>query len=106
MIVGNTKQTMYGAAAISAERQRISAKQQSAAADTDRRGASPGRGGEEGGGVRATATPAEVANARSSSNTHSAQAMTGPESAVVNALLFALIAQRMNNRLAAQDVLA
>ncbi|VVD85672.1 hypothetical protein PCA20602_01361 [Pandoraea capi] len=105
MIVGNTKQTMHGAAAISAERQRISAKQQSAAADTDRRGASPGRGGEEGGGVRATATPAEVANARSS-NTHSAHAMTGPDSAVVNALLFALIAQRMNNRLAAQDVLA
>lgn len=105
MIVGNTKQTMYGAAAISAERQRISAKQQNAVADTDRRGASPGRGGEEGGGVRATATPTEVANARNN-NTNSAHAMTGPDSAVVNALLFALIAQRMNNRLAAQEVLA
>ncbi|VVE61052.1 hypothetical protein PCA31118_00446 [Pandoraea captiosa] len=105
MIVGNTKQTMHGATAITAERQRIAARQQSAAADADRRGASPGRGGEEGGGVRATATPTEAANARSS-NTNSAHAMTGPDSAVVNALLFALIAQRMNTRLAAQAVLA
>lgn len=44
MIVGNTKQTVHGAAAISAERQRISAKQREAVADTDRRGASPGEG--------------------------------------------------------------
>ncbi|AJP57859.1 hypothetical protein UC34_14465 [Pandoraea vervacti] len=106
MIVGNTKQTMYGAAAITAERQRIAARQQGAAADADRRGASPGRGGEEGGGVRATATPTDAANARSNRNTNSAHAMTGPDSAVVNALLFALIAQRMNTRLAAQAVLA
>lgn len=105
MIVGNTKQTMHGAAAISAERQRITAKQREAVADTDRRGASPGRGGEEGGGARATATPTDVTNARSS-NTNSAHAMTGPDSATVTALLFALIAQRMNNRLAAQNVLA
>ena len=103
MIVGNTKQTMYGAIAISAERQRIARRQQSAAADTDRRGASPGRGGEDGGGVRATATPFDPANGHA---THSAHAMTGFGSAAVDALLFALIAQRMNNRLAAQAVLA
>ncbi|WP_353189503.1 hypothetical protein [Pandoraea pnomenusa] len=97
MIIGNTKQTMQRTAAITAERQRI--------AGNDRRGASPGRGGEDGGGVRATATPFDPANAQRST-TYSAHAMTGPNSAAVDALLFALIAQRMNNRLAAQAVLA
>ncbi|QHE92870.1 hypothetical protein PI93_013670 [Pandoraea fibrosis] len=106
MIIGNTKQTMQPVAAVTAERQRIAAMQRSAAAEDDRRGASPGRGGEEGGGVRATATPTDAAGAHSSSHTNSAQAMTGPDSAVVNALLFALIAQRMNTRLAAQEALA
>ncbi|VVE87273.1 hypothetical protein [Pandoraea bronchicola] len=106
MIIGNTKQTMQSVVAVAAERQRIAAMQRSAAAEDDRRGASPGRGGAEGGGVRATATPTEAANAHSTGNTNSAQAMTGPDSAVVNALLFALIAQRMNARLAAQEALA
>lgn len=106
MIIGNTKQTMQPAAATTAERQRIAAMQRSAAAEDDRRGASPGRGGAEGGGVRATATPTEAASARGDSHTNSAHAMTGPNSAVVNALLFALIAQRMNTRLAAQEALA
>jgi hypothetical protein len=106
MIIGNTKQTMQPTAAITAERQRIAAMQRSAAAEDDRRGASPGRGGEQGGGVRATATPTEAASTHSNRNTDSTHAMTGPDSSVVNALLFALIAQRMNTRLAAQEALA
>ncbi|VVE08276.1 hypothetical protein [Pandoraea terrigena] len=106
MIIGNTKQTMSRPVALSAGQQRIAATQRSAAADNDRRGASPGRGGAEGGGVRATATPTDSACATRASHTHSAQAMTGPDSAVVNALLFALIAQRMNSRMAAQETLA
>ncbi|AJF00241.1 hypothetical protein [Pandoraea apista] len=106
MIIGNTKQSMQPSAAITAERQRITAMQRSAAAEDGRRGASPGRGGAEGGGVRATATPTDAASAQGTPSTNSAQAMTGPDSAVVNALLFALIAQRMNTRLAAQTALA
>lgn len=95
MIIGDTKQPTQRTEAITAQRQRIGGN--------DRRGASPGRGGEDGGGVRATATPFDPANGHA---THSAHAMTGFGSAAVDALLFALIAQRMNNRLAAQAVLA
>ncbi|BDD93910.1 hypothetical protein OYT13_13610 [Pandoraea sp. XJJ-1] len=106
MIIGNTNQTMPRPAALSGGQQRIAATQRSAAAENDRRGASPGRGGAEGGGVRATATPTDSPIAARADHTHSAHAMTGPDSAIVNALLFALIAQRMNSRLAAQDALA
>lgn len=104
MIIGNTKQMMQRTAAIPAGQQRITAVQRSAVAENDRRGESPGRGGAEGGGVRATATPADATHTGSAGNTNSAHAMTGPDSAVVNALLFALIAQRMNARLAAQEL--
>ncbi|VVD96691.1 hypothetical protein PEP31012_01893 [Pandoraea eparura] len=103
MIIGNTKQTMPHCAALSAGQQRIAAMQRSAAAGNDRRGASPGRGGAQGGGVRATATPTDSNSTTRASRASSARAMTGPDSAVVDALLFALIAQRMNSRMAAQD---
>jgi hypothetical protein len=104
MIIGNTKQSTPRPVAAQADRQRVTATQHSAAVDNDRRGASPGRGGAQGGGVRATATPFDAADVRDTGNTNSGRAMTGPHSADVDALLFALIAQRMNNRLAAHAV--
>ncbi|WP_087687092.1 hypothetical protein [Pandoraea sp. PE-S2R-1] len=103
MIIGITKQTTLGTAGLTASQQRVRAMQRSAAAQDDRRGASPGRSGEDGGGVHATATPFGTAGTQ---RTNQALAMTGPTSAAVEALLFALIAQRMNTRLAAQEALA
>ncbi|MBN4665805.1 hypothetical protein HUS70_17400 [Pandoraea nosoerga] len=106
MIIGNTKQSTPRPVAVAAKRQRVAAAQRGAAPENDRRGASPGRGGAQGGGVRATATPFDAADVRDVGHTNSGRAMTGPNSADVDALLFALIAQRMDDRLAAHAVLA
>lgn len=99
MIIGNTnKFSMPLPDAVTSRSQRIGGAEKAPAAANDRRGASPGRGGEQGGGVRATAAPFDQADA---SFTNPAQAMTGHPSAAVEALLFALIGQHMQARLSA-----
>lgn len=99
MIIGNTNFfSTQLSAAVTGRPQCVEAAQGSAAAADDRRGASPGRGGVEGGDVRVTAAPFAAADA----NPHSTLAMGGQQSAAVEALLFALIGQHMQARMSTQ----
>ncbi|VVE56477.1 hypothetical protein PTE30175_04996 [Pandoraea terrae] len=98
MIIGNTKQSTPLPAAFAARSRCIGEVARSEAAATeDRRGASPGRGGWEGGGERATAAPLPGATA-----TISAQEKSGQQSAAIEALLHVLIGQHMHARMTTQ----